>query len=491
MVRLLFLIHRYLGIALCLVVLLWCTSGLIMMYVQYPRFTNDEQLQGLAELDLEACCTWPSDFSDIDIDRFRLEMLEGNPVVRLDSTWGSFTLDTGNGRYLDSFDERQAQQIAAAAAGRLGLGSAVDYLGAMGVDQWTIGFGVSDYSPLYLFEAEDAARTQLYVSGTRGEVVQMTTAPERFWNWLGAVTHWFYPMILRQHSTVWLNTIIWTTILGLFLTVVGLYIGFKQLKRRRSGRLSPYRGLRLWHHWAGLVFGVLTLTWLFSGLLSLNPWGTLETRSFALEQYRLQGENGMQLAHAQNALADIRSAELPSNTVRLVGTMLDDRLQLTAWTGTGDAVRLDAETLEPQPLTEAELARVSPKLRPNVPIVEEGLIVEEDAYYYTHHLEMRLPAYRIRYADGERIYLDGTTGELAYAVDTSQRSYRWLFAALHRGDFAAIVRLRPIWDLMMWVLMLGVTVGAASGVWLGVDRIARTLRRMSHRRALVAGRTGD
>jgi len=113
---------------------------------------------------------------------------------------------------------------------------------------------------------------------------------------------------------------------------------------------------------------------------------------------------------------------------------------------------------------------------------------EEDAYYYTHHLEMRLPAYRIRYADGERIYLDGTTGELAYALDASQRSYRWLFAALHRGDFAAIVRLRPVWDLMMWVLMLGVTVGAASGVWLGVDRIARALRRMSHRRAVAAGR---
>jgi hypothetical protein len=487
MVRLLFLIHRYLGIALCIVVFLWCTSGLIMMYVQYPRFTNDEQLQGLAELDLDACCTWPSDFSDIEIDRFRVEMLQGNPVARLDSTWGSFALDIGDGRYLDSFDERQARELAMAASDRLGLGNSVGYLGSMDVDQWTIGFGVSQYSPLYLFEAEDNSRTQLYVSGSRGEVVQMTTAPERFWNWLGAVTHWFYPMILRQHTTVWLNTIIWTTILGLFLTLVGLYIGFKQLKRRRSGRLSPYRGLRLWHHWAGLIFGVLTLTWLFSGLLSLNPWGTLESRSFALEQFYLQGENGMQLSHAQDALAGISAAELPSNTVRLVGTLLNDRLYLTAWTGAGDAVRLDGGTLEPKPLTEAELARVSPLLRPDVPIAEEGLIVDEDAYYYTHHLEMPLPAYRIRYADGERIYLDGTTGELAYAVDTSQRSYRWLFAALHRGDFAAIVRLRPIWDIMMWLLMLGVTVGAATGVWLGVDRIARTLRRFSHRRAVAAG----
>jgi len=65
--------------------------------------------------------------------------------------------------------------------------------------------------------------------------------------------------------------------------------------------------LRLWHHWTGLVFGILTLTWLFSGLLSLNPWGTLESRSFALEEFFLQGEDGMQLTTAQNALADISS----------------------------------------------------------------------------------------------------------------------------------------------------------------------------------------
>lgn len=490
-VRLLFLIHRYLGIALSLAVLLWCTSGLVMMYVQYPRFTNDEQLQGLAELDLQACCTWPSDFSNLDVDRFRVEMLDGRPIVRLDSTWGRFALDIQDGRYLDSFDEARAQQLAAAAAEQLGLGSEVDYLGTTGFDQWTIGFGVSQHSPLYLFATEDDAGTRFYISGTSGEIVQMTTASERFWNWLGAVTHWFYPTILRQHATVWLNTIIWTTILGLFLTLVGLYIGFKQLKRRRSGRLSPYRGLRLWHHWAGLVFGILTLTWLFSGLLSLNPWGTLESRSFALEQFRLQGDEGMQLTDAQDTLADIRSARLPPDTVRLVGAMLNNRLFLTAWTGAGGAVRLDAATLRPKPLTEDELRRASAILRPEVPIVDQELLTEEDAYYYTHHIEMRLPVYRIRYSDGERIYLDGTTGELAYAVDASQRGSRWLFAALHRGDFAAIVRQRPVWDLMMWVLMLGVTVGAATGVWLGVDRIARALRRIGHRRAVAASRSGD
>ena len=27
-----------------------------------------------------------------------------------------------------------------------------------------------------------------------------------------------------------------------------------------------------WHHYAGLIFGVVTTTWIFSGLLSMDPW---------------------------------------------------------------------------------------------------------------------------------------------------------------------------------------------------------------------------
>jgi hypothetical protein len=28
----------------------------------------------------------------------------------------------------------------------------------------------------------------------------------------------------------------------------------------------------MWHHYAGLLFGVVTLTWTYSGLLSMGPF---------------------------------------------------------------------------------------------------------------------------------------------------------------------------------------------------------------------------
>jgi hypothetical protein len=482
--RLLFLIHRYLGIALSLAVLAWCLSGLVMMYVQYPELTETERAAGLAELSLADCCVWPDDFSDIDIDRFSVEMLAGRPVARLASTFGEYTLDIGGGGYLDYFDADQARAIAADASHRLGLGDRVSYLGEIERDQWTIS-GYDAHLPLHLFAADDPRGTEFYVSSTTGALVQMTTSIERIGSWLGSVVHWFYPTVIRQHVEAWSQTIIWTSLLGLFLTVIGLYIGIKQLKFRRSGRLSPYRGMALWHHYGGLLFGFLTLTWLFSGLLSMNPWDTFVSRSFAPEAARVQGRS-LTLRDAQSALAGVVSAQLPPGTVRLVGEPFDGRVYFTAWNRFGERTRLDGTTLRSHPLADAELAELASRLRPGEPIAEQGWLDADDAYYFSHHTERPLPVYRIIYDDRERLYLDGTSGQLAYAVDASRRGSRWLFSALHRGDFAAVIRQRPLWDVMMWVLMIGVTVGAATGTWMGIERIARALRRMAHRRSGTA-----
>ena len=83
MIRFLILLHRYLGIALGLVVSLWCLSGFVMMYVQFPDLSREEQLQGLDELDLSECCSLPADFSNLDLERYRVEIMAGRPVLRL------------------------------------------------------------------------------------------------------------------------------------------------------------------------------------------------------------------------------------------------------------------------------------------------------------------------------------------------------------------------------------------------------------------------
>jgi hypothetical protein len=341
--------------------------------------------------------------------------------------------------------------------------------------------GFNAHRPLYRFELDDGHGTQVYLSSYNGEAVQMTTASERFWNWLGSVVHWFYPTVIRQNAYLWSQAIIWTSIVGLFLTAVGLYIGIRQFKCRSSGRHSPYRGVWLWHHYAGLIFGVLTLTWLFSGLLSVQPWGAFESRSFAAENARLKGRT-LTLADVRLALRDASSMVLPRDTVQLEGARFGGELFALAWTRDAQATRLDGSGFAAAPLSDDELAAAAARLRPDAPIVEQRWLARGDAYYYDHHDTRRFPVYRIRYGDDERIYLDGTSGQLAYTVDSRRRGLRWLFLALHRGDFAAVVRERPLWDVMMWLAMSGVTVGALTGTWLGARRVVRAVRGLRARR---------
>ena len=69
---------------------------------------------------------------------------------------------------------------------------------------------------------------------------------------------------------------IWLALgVGIFLTVTGLYLGVVAWRPWRDARLTPFRGWMAWHHLTGLAAGVLTLTWVASGLVSMNPWGFL------------------------------------------------------------------------------------------------------------------------------------------------------------------------------------------------------------------------
>jgi hypothetical protein len=62
--RLLILLHRYVGLYIGIIIVLWCLSGIVMMYVQYPEYSRTEQLVDLQPLELSRCCVLPEDWSD-------------------------------------------------------------------------------------------------------------------------------------------------------------------------------------------------------------------------------------------------------------------------------------------------------------------------------------------------------------------------------------------------------------------------------------------
>jgi hypothetical protein len=169
-------------------------------------------------------------------------------------------------------------------------------------------------------------------------------------------------------------------------------------------------------------------------------------------------------------------AQPGEDIARIETQVVDGQRFLVAWDQSGQRHRLNNELREIFPFKQNAITSAAQTLRPGIGVVEEGWIEQDDAYYYDHHEKQTFPVYRIIFSDGERFYLDRLTGELVYAVDTNSRWYRWIHYGLHRGDFARVIRARPVWDFMMLLLMSGVTVGALTGTWIGLRRLRRRRR---------------
>jgi hypothetical protein len=489
MPRAILILHRWLGVVIGALMTVWCLSGFVMMYVDYPRLMPAEQLRGLAPLQLPAAqalarIDLPAEtpLSSAKLERMAGRVVlrlvpaidPGRPIAQMRVTPAGIDLSTG--RELAQLSPSDIRRIAMTFGQRSDIRGAPGAIAVTGIDQWTVQtFGRNQ--PLYRVDYADPAGTTIYVSGKSGEVVQQTTRFERFWGWLGAVPHWLYPTILRQNGEAWSQVVIYTSLVGSFLTVTGLWVGIARLRRRKDGRIgSPYKGLWWWHHVFGLFFGVLTLTWVASGLFSMNPWGFLDSMAGFAERQQLAGK--MHWGQVRDAIAHLD--KLPADTVRIESAPLGGRMFVTAVTASGAITRFDAAG-RPAPLERNELAAA---LQSGPAVASLEKLDAEDAYYYTHKFPMKLPVWRAVLADAEgtRLYIDPASGSLIRAFDSNGRAFRWLQDGLHSLDFP-VLRTRPLWDIIVLPLLAMVTLVCGTGTWMGFRKMVRDVRMIRRRRA--------
>jgi len=466
--RLLLLAHRYLGIAVGLLMVMWCLSGVVMMYHSYPALRERVRLEHLAPLDWTECCKIPQALQSESAGHSQIEMLAGLPMLFVGSEDTPRPIDLRTGSIVARISADQATSVARRFSER--AGRAPRLIGLIGHDQWTVSGEFNAHRPLFQFALDDAAGTELYVSSMTGRAVQITSARERFWNWIGAVPHWLYFSELRSNAALWSRVVIYTSLLGCFLTGIGIYLGWRQLTAQPAGRWSPYSGFNLWHHIAGLIFGVFALTWVLSGLLSMNPWGWLEGGGSQTESAQLRGTPEPSLADVGAALQAFTAARTPA--VSLKAAPLNGKLYFIAGTAESTRSRFDAAAAA-APLSGAELSFLAATLNRSGSPGSLELMTREDNLYFSHHLDaVELPVYRLA-VSGSRYYADSVSGMLVAKLDTSAQAYRWLHAGLHRLDFTAWLRGRPQWDALMLALMTGVTVLCVTGAYLGFRRVLR------------------
>jgi hypothetical protein len=448
----------------------WCVSGIVMIYAPYPRVDAEARVRSLAPIDWRQVAQLAGKAAGANqrYPRFEFEMLSGSPLLRLwplDAPVQLLQLDSSAGT--SNIEKAQAVDAAVRYARDLGDRVSAPRAELIPYDQWTVGGSRRD-RPLYRVEIGDDSGTQIYVSSRSGMVVQATTRRQRFWGWLGAVPHWLYLSSLRSRPELWSQVVIWTSLLGVFLTVAGLVIGLRALTQSaKRDRYSPYQGLKLWHHLVGLVFGVFALAWILSGLFSMNPWGLMEGGDGEEARQRLAGSppDGASVAALLRALA----MQSPTGILAVKSAPLNGALFVVGTRADGARIRYDAQGL-PRELTPTDISAAVDRAAGSG--ASWTLLRTEDSYHYGFANEPALlPVVRALSPKGDYYYLDPVSAELVDRADSGDRAYRWWFSALHRWDFVRALRTSLGRTVILLPLLLGTVVVTCLGAFLGIRRL--------------------
>jgi hypothetical protein len=504
--RALILTHRYLGIPLSIVFVLWFVTGIAMIYVGgMPSLSAQARLERLPELELSAVRYSPADAAAqaaSGFGRVTLTTVLDRPAYRFASPYGNATVFADNGAPLDEIDVDTARDVAAkflnVPASAIELERTVER-----ADQWTL--TLSRDLPLHKFVVDDGAGTEVYVSPTAGEVRLVTTTRTRTLAWIATIPHWFYITPLRTNQPLWYWTVLGASALGCLLALLGLILGVTQFHKSQPFRWSNavrYQGWMRWHYITGVFFGIFALTWVFSGLLSMEPFDWANADSLEISPDALTG-GPVELEQFPAFAAAPWAALLRDRTLKeLEFRRIDDApfylARYTSGTAEPDPHRerlhqpypiagraepqhmlVDARTLEERTepfATDTLLARLG-AAAPDAAIVTHDLLTDYDSYYYSRNRQAALPVLRVKFDDPLEtwVYVDPALGQIVASIHRLHRVERWLYNGLHSLDFGFWYDRRPLWDIGMILLSLGALVTSTIGMWLGFSRLRRGL----------------
>lgn len=458
----LFFVHRWLGIAMCLLFALWFASGIIMMYVEYPELTEEERLANLTELTLSQVRVSPGEaLRNIEINypptEINLSNVLGRPAYQFGfSARSPAVVFADDGTSLNHLSEAQVLE-AARHSGFHDSEYEIAYDQIIDVDQWTLTSSLDSLRPLHRVDLNDDAGTVLYISDVTGKIVRDTNRNEMIWNWLGSTIHWIYPAILRQNSNLWAQVIIHVSLIGIASVITGGIIGFMRIRVRnlyQGKSQSPYTGIMKLHHVLGLLTFVFVSTFIFSGLMSMGPWGIFaSSNSYAAQVAGYTDYNS------------VRPIDLPMVTEfpeSLVANEISwhsiagEIYLVSARSAYDKSAHFDLTSTTDQSLKLlANITAALPDLIPESKILSLDLISEYDDYYYSRHNRFRpLPVYRVKFDDEEStwFHIDLNTGEVVNRLTQATRLERWIYNGLHSLDFQFLWKRRPLWDAVVIVL---------------------------------------
>jgi hypothetical protein len=480
--------HRWMGVGFCLLFLAWFTSGMVMMYCRFPRVEAEDRMSRAAALDPGQIQVAPDRaLAAVHAagapSQIRLSLLDGRPVYRFTFGRRVRVVFADNGQRLDAVPPEMARRVAAAWTG-FSAGSA-SFQGLIAKDdQWTVYSSVRPYGPFWKYAWPNGEET--YVSRSTAEVVQDTTRSSRMGAYFGAIPHWLYFVWLRSNASLWAQLVIWLSGAGTVMSILGLIVGIWMYSPSKRYRFThgpssiPYSGQKRCHMALGLIFGAVTCTWVFSGLLSMGPFSWFSDPDRPNLERALRGDRPDVARFAE---------KLPPEAIAEAASVMKVKeLEFASFGGAAFYIaretpqksrmiplRGDAEeALEVSRILEVVSRAVSPAA-----IAETRLVKKYELYYVDRQGRQPLPALFVQLNDAARSawYIDPKTGRVVQSYGRNSRWNRWLYHGLHSLDLPWLYARRPVWDILVLALLLGGTALCITSLIMAWKVVRRKLMR--------------
>ena len=465
---------------------------MVMLFIGYPKLTPGERLAALPVLgdarDLQGLSVLPA-VVQAEPEVVALTTLRGEPayVVRNGSNVGAWSAVTGQA--LLPVSAQRAEASAAQFAG----GQA--FVGATRVDEdrWTHSRALDAHRPLYRVEVGGAQPGDVYVSSHTGEVVQDAPHVQQRWNYAGAWLHWLYFLRMQSVDPVWTWVVIVLSALCTVAAISGIVVGVWRWRFRghyRTGAKTPYvEPWMRWHHLIGLVAAAFIFTWIFSGLMSMNPLGVFSSTREAIDSGRYRGGTVAvdgALGEPAALLAAVDDARF--KPVEIQWRRIDGELFAVLLDGQGETRIVSGSDGHLQVARLLPAAWLQQKVRAlsDAPVQGYWVQLAADAYFYPRAPEAmngaavrRFPVAVADFGDAEatRVYLDLATGDPLLTMGRRERVGRWLFYFLHSWDLPAMLRQDIARLAVLLLLSLAGAALCATATVIGYRRLRMKLRR--------------
>jgi hypothetical protein len=480
--------HRLFGFFLSLLFFMWCASGFVMMYKEFPSISKQDYLKIRATINcdtskLASMQNW--EYKQLDsCSELRMYQLLNKTIINIVDAEGSiYCLDAHTGKIIAPIHQNQIDTLLATYFGNAMSVKKVEVIKEL--DQWIPRTKFLPHMPIYKVLLNDKEQTTCYISSKSGEIIQKLTFEDKVWAWLGPIPHWIYFKTLRINTDAWRYVVISLSSLGVLLALLGIILGINRthIARKKNKTLTPYKKKWFrWHHYLGFTFGLFIFTWILSGLLSMNPLKWASEDSLTEEEasiwkggnYSVLNENNHYKTTMSKLVRNQHSKEIKFTLYNaqpyLVSYNRDNNVKHIQMSNNSTVINAaNIDTFE---------SMIS-KLKPNTNIIASDVLNDYDDYYYNKHRNLPLPIYRFKSNDeqGTWYYVNPQTLSVVKKMQTDNKLERWLYNGLHSFDFPVLFFKRPLWDIVVAILLLGCTALCFTGLKLTTNNLFRTIKK--------------